>query len=64
MAGSKCTIFTRVRSTVTSTSGVTGSVYSARKEYLGARADSALVKLFCHGVLVKTHPRLPCGQIS
>jgi hypothetical protein len=39
-------------------------VYSAPKGYLGARADSALVKLFHCGVLVKTYPRLPCGQIS
>jgi hypothetical protein len=44
------------------------ALYSAPKEYLGchldARADSALVKLFHYGVPVKTHPRLPCGQIS
>jgi len=30
-------------------------------QYLDARADSALVKLFHHGELVKTHPRQPPG---
>jgi len=39
-------------------------VYSAPKGHLGARADSAPVKLFHYCVLVKTHPHLPCGQIS
>ena len=42
------------------------ALYSAPKEYLGchldARADSALVKLFHHGVLVKTHPRQQPGR--
>ncbi len=42
------------------------ALYSAPQEYLGcyldARADSALVKLFHHGQLVKTHPRQPPGR--
>jgi transposase len=42
------------------------ALYSAPKEYLGchldARADSALVKLFCHGQLVKAHPRQAPGR--
>ena len=44
------------------------ALYSAPKEYLGchldARADSALVKLFCRGQLVKVHPRQPPGRRS
>jgi hypothetical protein len=42
------------------------ALYSAPKEYLGscldARADSALVKLFHHGHLVKAHPRQQPGR--
>jgi transposase len=42
------------------------ALYSAPKEYLGchldARADSALVKLFCRGQLVKVHPRQQPGR--
>ena len=42
------------------------ALYSAPKEYLGchldARADSALVKLFHHGQLVKAHPRQRPGR--
>ena len=42
------------------------SLYSAPKEYLGchldARADSALVKLFHRGQLVKAHPRQQPGR--
>jgi transposase len=42
------------------------ALYSAPRGYLGchldARADSALVKLFHHGVLVKTHPRQQPGR--
>jgi transposase len=42
------------------------SLYSAPKEYLGcrldARADSALVKLYHRGQLVKTHPRAEPGR--
>ena len=42
------------------------ALYSAPQEYLGcyldARADSALVKLFHHGQLVKTHPRQAPGR--
>jgi hypothetical protein len=42
------------------------ALYSAPQEYLGchldARADSALVKLFHRGVLVKTHPRQEPGR--
>jgi len=44
------------------------ALYSAPKEYLGchldARADSALVKLFHQGVLVKAHPRQQPGRRS
>src|SRR6516225_3583117 len=44
------------------------ALYSAPKDYLGcyldARADSALVKLFHHGVLVKIHPRQQPGRRS
>jgi transposase len=47
---------------------VARSLYSAPKEYLGchldARADTALVKLFCRGQLVKTHPRQQPGRRS
>ncbi len=42
------------------------ALYSAPKEYLGcyldARADTALVKLFCRGQLVKAHPRQQPGR--
>ena len=45
---------------------VARSLYSAPQQYLGrhldARADSALVKLFHRGVLVKTHPRQEPGR--
>jgi hypothetical protein len=45
---------------------VARSLYSAPQAYLGrhldARADSALVKLYRHGVLVKTHPRQEPGR--
>src|SRR6201995_4932660 len=44
------------------------SLYSAPKESLGchldARADSALVKLYCRGQLVKVHPRQQPGRRS
>jgi hypothetical protein len=44
------------------------ALYSAPKEYLGchldAHADSALVKLFCRGQLVKVHPRQQPGRRS
>src|SRR5215468_12560880 len=44
------------------------ALYSAPKEYLGchldARADSALVKLFCRGQLVKVHPGQQPGRRS
>jgi transposase len=47
---------------------VARSLYSAPKEYLGrrldVRADSALVKLFHRGVLVKVHPRQEPGRRS
>jgi hypothetical protein len=40
--------------------------YSAPRAYLGehldVRADSALVKLFCRGQLVKIHPRQRPGD--
>ena len=42
------------------------ALYSAPKEYLGARldarADSALVKLFHRGQMVKAHPRQQPGR--
>ena len=45
---------------------VARALYSAPKEYLGchldARADSALVKLFHRGQLVKAHPRQQPGR--
>jgi transposase len=45
---------------------VARSLYSAPQAYLGrhldARADSALVRLYCRGVLVKTHPRQEPGR--
>jgi transposase len=45
---------------------VARSLYSAPQQYLGrhldARADSALVKLFYRGQLVKTHPRQEPGR--
>ena len=41
------------------------ALYSAPKDYIGqyldVRADSALVKLFCRGQLVKVHPRQAPG---
>ncbi len=45
------------------------ALYSAPQEYLGChldvRGDSALVKLFHHGQLVKTHPRqAPGGRVT
>jgi transposase len=47
---------------------VARSLYSAPKEYLGrrldVRADSALVKLFHRGQLVKVHPRQEPGRRS
>jgi transposase len=47
---------------------VARSLYSAPKEYLGrrldVRADSALVKLYCRGQLVKVHPRQEPGRRS
>jgi hypothetical protein len=47
---------------------VARSLYSAPKEYLGrrldVRADSALVKLFHRGMLVKVHPRQEPGRRS
>ncbi|MGI8312821.1 Mu transposase domain-containing protein [Saccharopolyspora hattusasensis] len=44
------------------------ALYSAPKAYLGqrvqVRADAELVKLFCHGQLIKTHPRQRPGGRS
>jgi transposase len=44
------------------------ALYSVPREYLGchldARADSALVRLYSHGRLVKTHPRQQPGRRS
>lgn len=54
-------VFTRVKVHRDFHVEVARSLYSAPKEYLGchldARADSALVKLYCRGQLVKVHPR-------
>jgi hypothetical protein len=58
-------MFTRVKFHRDFQVGVPQSLYSVSKEHLGcldARADSALVKPFHHGVLVKTHPRLPVDR--
>lgn len=47
---------------------VAKALYSVPEPYLGrhldARADSELVKLYCGGKLVKTHPRQPAGGRS
>jgi hypothetical protein len=61
-------VFTRVKVHRDFHVEVARSLYSAPQEYLGchldARADSALVKLFCRGQLVKTHPRQAPGRRS
>jgi hypothetical protein len=61
-------VFTRVKVHRDFHVEVGRALYSAPKEYLGchldARADSALVKLYCRGVLVKTHPRQAPGRRS
>jgi hypothetical protein len=61
-------VFTRVKVHRDFHVEVARSLYSAPKEYLGchldARADSALVKLYCRGQLVKTHPRQQPGRRS
>jgi transposase len=61
-------VFTRVKVHRDFHVEVGRALYSAPKEYLGchldARADSALVKLFCRGQLVKTHPRQQPGRRS
>jgi Mu transposase, C-terminal domain len=48
--------------------GIGRALYSAPQQYPGAhldaRADSALVKLFHRGQLVKTHPRQQPGRRS
>jgi transposase len=59
-------VFTRVKVHRDFHVEVGRALYSAPKEYLGchldARADSALVKLFCRGQLVKAHPRQQPGR--
>jgi hypothetical protein len=59
-------VFTRVKVHRDFHVEVGRSLYSAPKEYLGAhldaRADSALVKLFHRGQLVKAHPRQQPGR--
>jgi transposase len=59
-------VFTRVKVHRDFHVEVGRALYSAPKEYLGchldARADSALVKLFHRGQLVKTHPRQQPGR--
>ena len=59
-------VFTRVKVHRDFHVEVARALYSAPEEYLGchldARADSALVKLFHRGQLVKTHPRQQPGR--
>ena len=59
-------VFTRVKVHRDFHVEVGRALYSAPKEYLGchldARADSALVKLFHRGQLVKVHPRQQPGR--
>lgn len=61
-------IFTRVKVHRDFHVEVARALYSAPEhllgQYLHARADSELVKLFCGGALVKTHPRQPPGGRS
>jgi transposase len=62
-------IFTRVKVHRDFHIEVGKALYSAPRAYLGAhldvRADSALVKLFCRGQLVKIHPRQrPGGRVT
>ena len=61
-------VFTRVKVHRDFHVEVARALYSAPKEYLGchldARADSALVKLYCRGQLVKVHPRQQPGRRS
>jgi hypothetical protein len=62
-------IFTRVKVHRDFHVEVGKALYSAPRAYLGAhldvRADSALVKLFCRGQLIKIHPRQrPGGRVT
>ena len=61
-------IFTRVKVHRDFHVEVARALYSVPEhllgQYLHARADSELVKLFCAGALVKTHPRQPPGGRS
>jgi hypothetical protein len=61
-------VFTRVKVHRDFHVEVARALYSAPTEYLGchldARADSALVKLYCRGQLVKIHPRQQPGRRS
>jgi len=61
-------LFTRVKVHRDFHVEVARSLYSAPEQYLGchldARADSALVKLYHRGVLVKAHPRQQPGKRS
>lgn len=62
-------IFTRVKVHRDFHIEVGKALYSAPKVYIGqhldVRADSALVKLFCRGQLVKVHPRQrPGGRVT
>ena len=61
-------VFTRVKVHRDFHVEVGRALYSAPQDYLGchldARADSALVKLFHRGQLVKTHPRQQPGRRS
>jgi hypothetical protein len=62
-------IFTRVKVHRDFHLEVGKALYSAPKVYIGqyldVRADSALVKLFCRGQLVKIHPRQrPGGRVT
>ena len=61
-------VFTRVKVHRDFHVEVAKALYSLPEQFLGqhldARADSALVKLYSKGVLVKTHPRQPPGGRS
>ena len=61
-------VFTRVKVHRDFHVEVAKALYSLPAQWIGqhldARADSELVKLFCRGQLVKTHPRQPPGGRS
>ena len=61
-------VFTRVKVHRDFHVEVARSLYSVPEQWIGqyldARADTVLVKLYCQGRLVKTHPRQPPGGRS